>query len=329
MIDGLIWIFTARCDLDCKHCYVKPRLSRVKELPLEEKLKLIEEAGELGVEYMGFTGGEPFIHPDFIELLRAASEYEMYTHTVTNALTVRDEIVEALLDTETFVYASLDGPKEAHEALRGPGTWEKTVEGIKTLINSGIAVATVMAVSKVNYEYAADYVELSASLGADHAAIIPVMPVGRALKEELYVDSKEYMRAVVDAVDKAGELGLTLGLWCTPFLPRELHKSYVYTSFCRLADVMDVDPGGRVLLCDVLDIVVTDVSKGLKRAAEAYEEHPLIKVVTTPPSLPEPCSKCSARDLCRGGCYARSLLLKGSLNAGDPLCPRVSGGLFP
>lgn len=323
-VSSLIWIFTARCNLACRHCYVVPRFSRLRELPREGKLRLIDEAAELGIGYIGFSGGEPLTHPDFRELLKRCMEYGIETSVVTNAITVSDDIVRLLSDAETMVYVSIDGSKEKHEELRGEGTWDKTINGLKKLLEGGVFTATIMAVTRSNYAHSAEYIETASSLGLEFASMIPAMPTGRALSGDIYVRAHEYAEAVRRALESAEELGIRLSLWCTPFAPYIAASPRVRYYSCRLADVADLDPSGSLLLCDILDVVISRADQGLAKALTEYSRHPLVKLVTNPPELPKHCRTCSIVDFCRGGCYARSLILKGSLNAGDPLCPRVA-----
>ncbi|ABM80128.1 radical SAM/SPASM domain-containing protein [Hyperthermus butylicus] len=321
-VRNVIWVFTAACNLDCIHCYVA-RWRGLRELSLEEKLRLVREIAELGVEHVGLTGGEPLIHPHFPRLAREIVDHGMTYHVVTNATMVRREAAEMLARHEAHAIVSVDGPPEIHDRMRGPGAFRMLEKGVATLREAGVEYSSVMAVSRLNYRHAAEAVEAAYRLGAVEAALIPVMPVGRAREARVYVGIEEYRVAVKAAAARAEELGLPLSLWCTPFAPL-LTRRRVYYWSCRLSPTIDIDPAGRLLLCDVLDIVVADASRqGLRKAVEEYERHPLVKLVENPPRLPEPCQRCMLRGSCRGGCYARALLLRGDLNAGDPLCPLI------
>lgn len=323
-LSTLIWLFTSRCNLNCRHCYVKPRLSGLRELCLEEKLALVREAYEMGVEWIGFSGGEPLIHPDFSKVLEKCHEYGLGVSVVTNGQVVTDDMVRLLKRVDATVYVSLDGPRETHEGLRGRGTWERAVLAVRRLIEAGVRVSTVMAVSSENYSKAGSYVSLAADLGLDHAALIPIMKSGAARGSGLAPSASQYLDAIRLAEEVASERGLTLSLWCTPFAPLVARRSCVSYWSCRQADVMDVDPAGRVLLCDVLDVVITSVRRGLGTAIEEFYSSPLVRLVTEASYLREPCSSCPLRFTCLGGCFARAMLERGDLRAPDPLCPRVA-----
>jgi radical SAM protein with 4Fe4S-binding SPASM domain len=84
-----------------------------------------------------------------------------------------------------------------------------------------------------------------------------------------------------------------------------------------------------VLLCDVLDVVVGDVKTcSLNEVLEQVGSHAAANEVLTPVSV-APCSGCSARSKCLGGCFARSFAECGQFNSPDPLCPAVGQGFMP
>jgi pyrroloquinoline quinone biosynthesis protein E len=90
---------------------------------------------------------------------------------------------------------------------------------------------------------------------------------------------------------------------------------------------MDICVNGDALLCDVLDIVITNVRE--RNVADAwieYESHPLVRTLSSP-KLKEPCIDCPIKSKCLGGCYARAQLILGDLYGPDPLCPRVESFL--
>jgi len=322
-VSTVIWVFTAACNLNCLHCYTYRWRGR-PELPLERKLELVREMAKAGVEHVGLTGGEPLIHPHFKRIAQEIVEYGMSYHVVSNATMVGDDIARMLASHDVHVIVSVDGPEEYHDMLRGRGAFRAMVRGVEKLKRYGVEFSTVMAVSRLNYEAADAAIETAYRLGAVEAALIPVMPVGRALETKVYIGYREYSVAVEKAAAKAEELGLPLSLWCTPFAPM-LTRRRVYWWSCRLSSTVDISPEGKLLLCDVLDISLSDVrNKSFREALEEYSRHPLLRAVENPPKLPPPCNTCPLRDTCRGGCYARALILHGDLNAGDPLCPLVA-----
>ena len=321
--ETIIWIFTAKCNLNCPHCYTS-RFLRSKELSLKEKLRLIDEMGELGIEHVGLSGGEPLIHPELSMILRRLYDYDISISLVTNACIAPSSIVELLATYDVYVYVSIDGPKNIHDSVRGLGTFEKVLRNVEKLRKYGIDFGTVMAISKINYKYVKEYLELALKLGATYPSLIPVMPSGKAMSNGIYIESDEYVKAIETAVKFIEQVGYPISLWCTPFAPLVSNSRYIYSSFCRTLDITDIDPSGNILACDIIDYIVTNIrDRSLAKALEDYINNEVIKEITEPPKLPEPCLKCPLKTFCRSGCFARAFSIYGDFNAGDPLCPKI------
>ena len=326
-VDAVIWIITGACNLDCIHCYAY-RWRGKPELSLEEKLRIAREIGECGIDYVNISGGEPLITWHTRRVIDVLRDYNVEVTLVSNGTLVTRDWAEYLAKRDVHVFISVDGPREVHDAHRGRGSFDATMRGVRLLREAGVGFSFVMAVSRLNWRYTPDFVELAVKMGAEKPILIPTMPFGKALENNVYVGAREYNEAVRRAAEKAAELGVRLHLWCSPFayiaLPPHLHP-YVVVGFCRSAPVVDIDPQGRILLCDVMDIVIGSVvGKSLREAIIEAESHPLVREIFSPSKLPEACSTCPLRYSCMGGCFARAMVLRGGLNNGDPLCPRIA-----
>jgi len=322
-LEYIIWIFTASCNLNCLHCYTY-RFRELRELSLQEKLQLARDIGEAGVEYVNLTGGEPLIHPHFPQVLSLLSEYSVEKSVVTNATALCESTADLLYRTETYVFVTIEGPREVHDEIRGRGSYDLATRGVEVLRKRLSGLAIVSTVNKLNYKRVHEVVDYVASIDADGLALLPVMPSGKALKTRIYVSAEEYLEALENTWRRAREYGIKLSAWCTPWAP--LLKRDIGFWFCREMSGMDIDPEGNVLLCDILDFRITSIrNKSVVEAFSEFKKHPLVRSVKSPPSLPESCLKCPILVGCGGGCYARAYVLRKDLNAGDPLCPRVCG----
>jgi radical SAM protein with 4Fe4S-binding SPASM domain len=286
-------------------------------------LKLAKDIGENGIKYVNLTGGEPLIHPHLPQVLLMLHEYNVEKSIVTNATLVRDNIVELLYKTDTHIFATIEGPREVHDKIRGHGSYDLANRGIEVLRKKLSDISIVATVNKINYKRVHEIIDYVVSIDINELALLPVMPSGKALQTRIYVSAGEYLEAIENAWIRAREYGLRLSAWCTPWAP--LLKRDIGFWFCREMSGMDIDPEGNVLLCDILDFKINSVrDKSVIEAFEEYRKHQLVRVVNTPPKLPGVCLKCPILQGCRGGCYARAYILKHDLNAGDPLCPRIS-----
>src|SRR3972149_9940527 len=140
-----LWLYTNYdCNQKCSYCGAKsgPNVPR-RALGLDNVKRLVNESVELGFEHVFFTGGEPFLLNEIYDMLEYSSA-RIKTTVLTNAMLLRGTRLEKLCgiaNDNLIVQVSLDGGRaEDHDAYRGSGTWEKTVEGIKLLQENGFRV---------------------------------------------------------------------------------------------------------------------------------------------------------------------------------------------
>ncbi len=165
-----LWIYTNYdCNLRCSYCVAKsgPNVPR-RALSLPVVRQVVDEALALGFDRLFFTGGEPFILNDIYDML-AYSSARVATTVLTNAMILRGPRLDrlcAINDDNLQVQVSLDGGRpEQHDAYRGQGTWEKTVEGIRLLQERGFRVRLGTTETPVNSPFLHEVCEFHRSLG--------------------------------------------------------------------------------------------------------------------------------------------------------------------
>jgi hypothetical protein len=183
-----LWINTGTlCNLACKTCYIEssPTNDALVYLTLGEAELYFEEAAALGTREIGFTGGEPFMNRDMIGMMKAALGRGFEVLVLTNAMRPMRRFEAALLEivrehgTRLTMRVSLDHYSQAvHEAERGPGTWDKAVDGLKWLSDYGfnLAVAGRQLPGESQEEARAGYADLFARLGVTVSAGLVLFP---------------------------------------------------------------------------------------------------------------------------------------------------------
>ena len=154
-LDGLqtLWINTGTlCNITCRNCYIEssPSNDRLVYLTAAEVAPFLQEAQALGTGEIGFTGGEPFLNPEILDMLSDALARGFEVLVLTNAMLPmqRPQIKRGLQQlNETFkgkltLRVSLDHYTRAlHETERGPRTWEVTLKGMDWLSAQGFRIA--------------------------------------------------------------------------------------------------------------------------------------------------------------------------------------------
>lgn len=105
----LVWLeLTRRCNLNCPHCYIDGGLARQNEMKTHEFHTLIDELAQMGVWAVTFTGGEPTLHPDFVDLVVHAHECGMLIGIATNGWLLTEQLLNSLPQDGVIISVSLD-----------------------------------------------------------------------------------------------------------------------------------------------------------------------------------------------------------------------------
>ena len=150
-----LWFNTGTlCNISCTHCYIEstPRNDRLVYLTQDEVRSYLDEIAELDMptREIGFTGGEPFMNPDIIDMAQMALERGFEVLILTNAMQPmqRPRLKHGLISLNSkfgerlILRVSLDHyTKHLHETERGAGSWAKTVAGMDWLSENGFQIA--------------------------------------------------------------------------------------------------------------------------------------------------------------------------------------------
>jgi len=148
-----LWINTGTlCNLTCTHCYIEssPTNDRLAYLSAAEAAAYYDEIAERGLPTaeIGFTGGEPFMNPDFMAMLEEALARGYNALVLTNAMRPMMKCADALLDLRArfgerlVLRVSVDHYTPAlHELERGRNSWKPAIAGLAWLAEHGFSIA--------------------------------------------------------------------------------------------------------------------------------------------------------------------------------------------
>jgi pyruvate-formate lyase-activating enzyme/predicted phosphodiesterase len=183
-----LWVYTNfHCNLACDYCAVasSPTASR-RELPAARVRALVDEALREGFEELYLTGGEPFAHPQIVELTEYACE-RMTTVVLTNAMLFtgrrRAQLARLASRPNLTLQSSIDGARAAtHDRWRGAGSWARAMDGLRHAASLGIALRVAMTATPENAGEVDELRELLAGLGisGDDFAVRPLVQRGFA-----------------------------------------------------------------------------------------------------------------------------------------------------
>ncbi len=162
---------TYRCNFFCRHCYVPQSYRKYNELKTKEVFSLLDQLKEIGCFYLGFTGGEPFIREDIIEILWYAKRCGFEVIIYTNGSLINDKIASELqrLRPNKVDITIPAISKDAFERIsRVSGSRDKVFRAIDLLYKKGVNLGFKTCVLKEDEDEIKDIQEFANSLGALH-----------------------------------------------------------------------------------------------------------------------------------------------------------------
>jgi len=184
-----------KCNLQCRHCYVNSISDSKKQLSRDQVFQIFEKLYGWGVRVIELTGGEPTIHPDFLEILQIALERFDLVAILTNGTHVTDEFLNTFVKfpKKVVVQVDLDGATPEYvDWFRGqPGTFRKEIDAIRKLCQQGVRLRLAMCVTPGNLCQMEQTVNLARSLGVPTIGIATVIPMGRGNDPSLLLSVAE------------------------------------------------------------------------------------------------------------------------------------------
>ena len=147
-----LWINTGTlCNITCVNCYIEssPTNDRLVYISAAEVAAYLDEIAALGLKtrQIGFTGGEPFMNPEFMAMVEDALERGFDVLILTNAMKPmmkrRDDVVRLARrhGARLVLRVSIDHYSKAlHELERGKRSWQPALDGLLWLVREGVAV---------------------------------------------------------------------------------------------------------------------------------------------------------------------------------------------
>jgi MoaA/NifB/PqqE/SkfB family radical SAM enzyme len=148
----ILWSITNECNLHCEGCYNQSFFPGSKEeMDTGEMERIAKEARDLGVSFFVLAGGEPFMKPEILNIIK---DYpEIIFMVFTNGLLVNDDLIARFKKQRNVVpLLSLEGYAEETDKRRGAGTYEAIMNTMKKMKKSNIFFGTSLTLTRANFE---------------------------------------------------------------------------------------------------------------------------------------------------------------------------------
>ncbi|MBR5943558.1 MAG: radical SAM protein, partial [Lachnospiraceae bacterium] len=242
------------CNQRCIHCYAAgQKLAEEKELSKEDWKKVLDKCREACIPQVTFTGGEPTMREDLIELIDYAKWF--VTRLNTNGIKLTKEYCEKLfkasLDSVQITFYSADA--ETHNFLVGAKEYENTVAGIKNALEAGLSVSINTPLCTKNADYVKT-LEFLHGLGVRYVTCSGLITTGNAAGEQsesLQLGKEEITRILKDAAAYCFANGMEIAFTSPGWIDESVFKELgINTPSCGAClSNMAITPAGKVVPC--------------------------------------------------------------------------------
>jgi radical SAM protein with 4Fe4S-binding SPASM domain len=151
----VVWNITRTCNLRCAHCYTSSDSKHYAgELTTEECRGVIDDLAHFSVPAILFSGGEPLLRADALELAAYAAGKGIRSVLSTNGTLITDDIARKIKEAGlAYVGISLDGTREVHDRIRGKqGAFNQAMRGLRRCQEVGLRVGVRFTVHRLNLQ---------------------------------------------------------------------------------------------------------------------------------------------------------------------------------
>ena len=343
----VVWNVTRRCNLKCVHCYAHARNEHFPdELTTVEGKAVLDDLAQFGVPVVLFSGGEPLMRPDLVELADYAVGRGMRAVISTNGTLITPEVAEQLKRVGlSYVGISLDGLEEVNDRFRGvKGAFRKALDGIHACQAVGIKVGLRFTMNRLNVQEIPAIFDLLEEHDIPRVCFYHLVYAGRGSKlVEEDLSHEETRKAVDLIIDRTADLYQRGKVKEVLTVDNHADGPYVYQRLVkegspRAADVLELlkmnegNSSGRGIGCISWDGTVhadqfwRHESFGNVRERPFSEiwsdlSHPLMeKLKAKKQYVTGRCAACRWLDICAGNFRVRAEAATGDLWAPDPAC---------
>jgi radical SAM protein with 4Fe4S-binding SPASM domain len=346
----VVWDFTHKCNLSCKHCYSDSGGIREEELTTTQALAVVDQLADAGVTALAFSGGEPLTRKDLFEVARYAADRGLYVSLATNGTLLTKENVQKLKQAKVnYVDISIDGATaKTHDEFRGvQGAFDKAMIGLKNCVESDLCVCIATTATKNNLEEMPAIIDLAEQIGAERFTNFNFIPTGRGKEhfdQDLSPEEREtllhYLLARMSKGCKTTILTTTpqlarVGIQCqgsggtgeVTMSMAHLQTVKVTKKAVPLADFIggcgagrlycSLSPQGDVHPCVFFPVTVGNLKTD--KFTNIWLNSKIFNALRDRANIKGACAACNYKFTC-GGCRARANAYHNDFLASDPGC---------
>jgi len=210
---------TYKCNFNCSFCFYDKK--KRKDLKLKEWKDIIDQIKVwLGSVFIDFSGGEPLLNKDCLDILSYSKKCGLITSMSTNASLITKDIAKKIVNLNLYrIGVSIQGTKNTHKMITNKPYFEKMIRGIKLLIaekiknNSKTRIYARVIIHNKNLGEIKDILSLIKELGFDEVVFRPLLYSNELMKKyekkDLWIKDQNKLIKVIDCLKEEKKRGST------------------------------------------------------------------------------------------------------------------------
>lgn len=329
-----LWLLaelTYRCPLHCVFCYNPTNYTRIKdELTTEQWIDVMRQARALGAAQIGFSGGEPLLRDDLVELVQAAHDMGYYTNLITSGVGLTAERARALKDAglDHVQLSFQDSTRELNDFLSHTRTFELKQRVARLIKEHDWPMVMNCVLHRHNLPHVRKIIDMAVALQAEYLELANTQYYGWAwVNRDHLMPTREELQAAEAEVTRFREEQAQAGrtdcrvLFVVPDYFEERPKDCMNGWGSVF---LSVAPDGVAMPChnarDLPGLALPSVKT--TSVADIWQRSQAFNAYRGDAWMKPPCRSCDDRHKDHGGCRCQAFMLTGDASNADPVCSK-------
>ncbi len=330
-----VWEITMGCNMRCKHCGSSCENALEGELSTEEALRLCDDLGKLGFQWITLSGGEPTTRRDWHLIAKRLNDNGIIPNMITNGWLLNEEILYKAAEAGVNTIAiSLDGLEKTHDFIRKEGSYQRVMHAFDLMKKNGNFYSAITTINNINIKELPDLKKILVEKGVHGWQLQLGLPMGNMARNSELLSAPQHMDDTIDFAFEAmkdGEIDMQLADCIGYYNLKEIQVrnkmsdsvEYAWTGCGAGKHSMGILHNGDILGCT--SVRDRNFIEGNIR------ETPIAEIWNNPDNfawnrkiekskLGGICGKCKYGRYCLGGCGNTRLTMGGDIYSENKYC---------
>ncbi|MDE3009627.1 MAG: pyrroloquinoline quinone biosynthesis protein PqqE [Pseudomonadota bacterium] len=323
-----LWLLaelTYKCPLHCVYCSNPlDYMAAGRELSTADWVRVLQEGRAMGSAQLGFSGGEPLMRDDLVELVAEGRRLGYYSNLITSGIGLTEAKIKGLKDAglDHIQVSFQDSTRELNDFLGSTRTFELKQKVARLCKAYDYPMVLNVVLHRLNIDHIEKILEMAEDLGVEYLELANSQFYGWAyLNRDHLIPTRAQLTAAEAAVKRFRDrIGDRMRVY---FVVPDYHASRPKACMNGWGAVfITITPDGTVLPCHEAKMLPGISFPNVRELGlrEIWHDSDAFNRYRGDGWMKDPCRSCADKDKDFGGCRCQSYLLAGDATEADPVC---------